>query len=178
MYSALKHDGKRLYELARAGKIVERPPRKVVITGLELLEQTPETLKLRAIVSKGTYIRTLVEDIAKALGTLAHVVYLRRTGVYPLTNPNMITMDEFEALGEKPEDKELVLVTIDDVLSHWKTVVVSDEQHAYIKDGRAVQTDEIEAIELCLVKTENQQLIALGEVDNSGELKVKRLLHL
>jgi len=121
MYSALKKDGKRLYELARKGITVDRPPRPVHISRLDLLEMKPDSLKMRATVSKGTYIRTLVEDIAEALGTLAHVIYLRRVGVYPLLEPQMITIEEFEAL----ENKDEALFKIDEVMTHWDTFVVT-----------------------------------------------------
>lgn len=173
MYSALKKDGKRLYELARQGKTVERPPRAIHISRLELLEMTADTLKMRATVSKGTYIRSLVEDVAEALGTIAHVTYLRRIGVYPLLESQMITIEEFEAL----EDKDSALFGIDDVMTHWETIVVSDEQVADLRQGRVVSVSK-EAHDKLLVKDEVGNLVALGEIHVNNELKVKRLLHL
>ncbi|NPC54162.1 tRNA pseudouridine(55) synthase TruB [Caenimonas soli] len=102
MHSALKKDGKALYEYARAGEEVEREARDVVVWSLELaFGETPDTLKLLAKVSKGTYIRTLGEDIGEALGCGGHLTSLRRiaTGHFDLSG--CITLDRLEALSEQ-----------------------------------------------------------------------------
>ncbi len=173
MYSALKKDGKRLYELARQGKTVERSPRKIHISKLELLDLQSDHIKMRATVSKGTYIRSLVEDIAAALGTLAHVSYLRRIGVYPLLKPEMITLDEFEALT----NKDSVLNRIDEVMTHWETIVVSDEQVADLRQGRKVYMDIPALKDKLLIKDLAGNLVALGQAKAFDELSVKRLIN-
>ena len=89
MYSALKHQGSRLYELARKGIEVERAPRKVEIHSFELIETTDDLVTMQVHCSKGTYIRTLVEDLGKLLSCGAHVVELRRTSLGPFTDPKM-----------------------------------------------------------------------------------------
>ena len=82
MYSAIKVDGKKLYELAREGKTIEREPRKINISEIELLEyKEPDEIKFRVICSKGTYIRVLCEDIAKKMNTVGYMLSLRRTRV-------------------------------------------------------------------------------------------------
>jgi len=174
MYSALKHKGKRLYELAREGKEVERPPRDIHISKFDLLDMSFDSLRMRVTVSKGTYIRSLVEDVAKSLGTLAHVIFLRRIGVYPLLDPKMISIEQFEAL----ENKDSALYRIDDVMTHWDTLVVTDENVVELRQGRVVQVDLSKQNDQLIVKNSVGDLIALGEVNKPYELKVKRLLHL
>ncbi|MCP6756088.1 tRNA pseudouridine(55) synthase TruB, partial [Klebsiella pneumoniae] len=90
---ALKHEGQRLYALARAGQAVERAPRAVVIHELQLLAATPSTLDLEVQCSKGTYIRTLAEDLAVALGTVGHVRALRRLWAAPFQGAPMYTLE-------------------------------------------------------------------------------------
>src|SRR6202022_141589 len=93
MYSALKRDGQPLYKLARAGIEVERAPRDIEIFGLVLLTSSASHLELEVLCSKGTYVRTLAEDIAKALGTCGHVQSLRRVYVEPFGDAPMETLE-------------------------------------------------------------------------------------
>jgi len=93
MYSALKHEGRRLYELARRGEVVERKARAVTISALELLEARATRLAFRVACSKGTYVRTLVEDLARAAGTIAHTVSLRRESVAGFAGRAMVTLE-------------------------------------------------------------------------------------
>ncbi|MGC3980156.1 MAG: tRNA pseudouridine(55) synthase TruB [Steroidobacteraceae bacterium] len=99
MYSALKHQGQRLYELARSGVDVERAPRDIFIERIEWLNHSANTLEFEVRCSKGTYIRSLVEDVAVRLGTVAHVTMLRRTQVDPFDAARMVTL---EALADLP----------------------------------------------------------------------------
>ena len=103
MYSALKRDGQRLYRLARAGHEVERPPRRVTIHALELLGIADADFTLAVECSKGTYIRTLVEDVAARLGTCAYVASLRRTMVWPFVRPRLWSLDDLEAAAAAGE---------------------------------------------------------------------------
>ncbi|MBH9554253.1 tRNA pseudouridine(55) synthase TruB [Inhella gelatinilytica] len=108
MHSALKHEGKALYELARQGKTVEREPRRVTIHALELLSQTDETLQISVRCSKGTYIRTLAEDLGELLGCGAHLSALRRTHSGPLTLDRAITLAELELLDDAARLRHLL----------------------------------------------------------------------
>jgi tRNA pseudouridine55 synthase len=101
MHSALKKDGKALYEYARAGEEVEREPRDVVIRSLSLQPVDANTLKLVATVSKGTYIRTLGEDIGEALGCGGHLTSLRRTASGGITIDQCVTLEALEAMSEE-----------------------------------------------------------------------------
>jgi len=107
MYSALKHQGQRLYTLARAGVEVPRPPRPVWIREFVLETYDPVTPVFRVRCSKGTYIRTLVEDLARHLATVAHVVALRRLAVEPFGGESMVTLPELEACAALPADAAL-----------------------------------------------------------------------
>jgi tRNA pseudouridine55 synthase len=136
MYSALKHQGRRLYQLARAGQEVERPPRDVTIHRLEALAPaTDGRLVLRVYCSKGTYIRTLVEDVAKALGTVAHVSRLHRTCVDPFGGLAMHSLDSLEAAGA---DRASWLLPVDRGLAALDAVAVSAEEARCLLQGRSV----------------------------------------
>ncbi len=127
MYSALKHKGKRLYELAREGVEVEREPRRVKIHSLKLVcaDHLPE-FELEVHCSKGTYVRTLAEDIGDALGVGAHVTALRRTGVGPYTGQQMYSMEMLERAAEQGQEAlDRLLLPIDTALSDWPVVRVN-----------------------------------------------------
>ncbi len=124
MYSALKRDGKPLYEYARAGITLEREVRRVTIHALDLLDFTTPLLTLRVKCSKGTYIRVLGEDIGAALGCGAHLQALRRTGVGSLTLDGAVTL---EALAETPEiERAARLAPVDALLSSFPSVILPE----------------------------------------------------
>lgn len=108
MYSALKRDGKPLYEYARQGIELERPPRDVVIHQLDLIEFSPTELRVFVQCSKGTYIRTLAQDIGRALGCYGHLTALRRTQVGPFTLDSSIELEALQNLSE-PEQTLIAL---------------------------------------------------------------------
>jgi tRNA pseudouridine55 synthase len=110
MYSALKRDGKPLYEYARAGVVLERAPRAVTIHSLELLSIELPDLVLRVRCSKGTYVRTLGEDIGAALGCGAHLRTLRRLVVGPLLLDDAVSLDEIDALAQEARVQRLLPV--------------------------------------------------------------------
>lgn len=107
MYSALKRDGKPLYEYARAGQTVEREGRPVTIHALQMLACALPLVTFRVTCSKGTYVRTLAEDIGETLGCGAHLTALRRTGVGALTLEHAVTLDALAALSEAQRDERL-----------------------------------------------------------------------
>lgn len=108
MHSALKFEGKRLYELARSGQSVERPPRKIVLSGTKLVALAPEWLEFEVHCSKGTYIRTLAADLAVRLGTLGYVEGLRRLSVDPFAAFPMYTLAELQGLESQVRDARLL----------------------------------------------------------------------
>ena len=126
MFSALKVNGQPLYKLAREGKEIERKPRAVTIHRLELLEWRSPLLKFSVRCSKGTYIRTLAEDIARALGTCAHLKALRRTEVEPFSDQTMVSLEEIEqAVLENRQDD--MLLPLDAGLEAWPVLVLGEE---------------------------------------------------
>ena len=108
-YSAIKVEGKRAYDLARAGEEVEMKTRAVTIHSLELVEADAGSATLRAHVSKGTYIRSLARDIAHALGTVGHVTYLRRTKAGPFLQESAISLDKLEEIAKGASLQDLLL---------------------------------------------------------------------
>jgi tRNA pseudouridine55 synthase len=127
MYSALKKDGKALYEYARAGQEVEREPRSITIHSLTLQRTGPATLELEVLCSKGTYVRTLAEDIGRALGCGAHLIALRRTRTGTFGLDACTTLEALEALPEAQRQASLLPV---DVLLQGHATVTLQEQEA------------------------------------------------
>lgn len=140
MYSALKHDGRRLYELARQGVEVEREPRPIVVHELNLTGLADRTLCFEARVSKGTYIRTLGEDLARALGTVGHLSALRRTSLGPFAGQQLRSVDELEALaGEYGEAAlDALLLPIDAALVDHPAVTLDAGQARSLRHGQVV----------------------------------------
>lgn len=126
MHSALKRDGKPLYEYARAGVTLEREARDLIIHRLELLDYQAPMLSIRVTCSKGTYIRVLGEDIGELLGCGAHLNALRRTEVGPLTLAGAMTLEQFEAAGEL-EQRKAALLPVDGLLQSFPAVQLPDE---------------------------------------------------
>ena len=142
MYSALKQGGKRLYALARKGKIVKRQPRKVRIYDINLLEVSGQRLVFRVHCSKGTYIRTLVEDIAKAAGTVAHIANLHRESVGNFRTEDMVDLLNIERFaGSSPEVFYEYLLPTDEALVGWPKREINEDAAAGFTAGQAVPVD-------------------------------------
>jgi len=124
MYSALKRDGKPLYEYARAGVTLEREARQVHIHALELLEYQAPYLRIRVVCSKGTYIRVLGEEIGATLGCGGHLQALRRTGVGALTLEKSVTLEQFMAMSD--EQRSAALLPVDGLLHSFPAVMLGD----------------------------------------------------
>ncbi len=144
MFSALKHEGKRLYQLAREGVEVERPPRQVVIHDISLIAIEETRLSFEVHCSKGTYIRTLVEDLARELGTLAYTQALHRLWVSPFENCPMQTLEKFEAALDPGESRIAesrvadLLMPIDAGLEHLDRIDLDQQQMLDLCHGRRV----------------------------------------
>ena len=133
MYSAIKVDGKKLYELARAGKEVERKPREITIFSLALLEFSGETAKIRVHCSKGTYIRTLCHDIGAALGCGACMETLRRTAAGEYTLADSVELDTL-LNAERPED---YLRDVDTLFRQYPAVTLTEKQTLRCRNGNS-----------------------------------------
>ena len=169
-YSALKVDGQRAYDLARAGEAVELAGRSVTIHSLEIEQAGDGWVTLIAHVSKGTYIRSLARDIALALGTVGHVTMLRRTQAGPFTLDQAISLDKLNEVG-KGAPLENVLLPLEAGLDDIPALTLSPEQASMVRQGRVLtglpQTNGLYWAKAGLVPT------ALMEIF-SGEAKVVR----
>jgi tRNA pseudouridine55 synthase len=177
MYSALKHKGKRLYELAREGVEVEREPRRVKIHSLKLVraDDLPE-FELEVHCSKGTYVRTLAEDIGNALGVGAHVTALRRTAVGPYTGQQMYSMETLEQTAEQGQEAlDRLLLPIDTALADWPVVKVNADTAFYLKQGQAVLVPKAPTAGWVRIY-QGEQFFAMGQVQDDGRIAPKRLM--
>ncbi len=178
MYSALKKDGKRLYELARQGQIVERQPRAVRISVIDLLEARGERLVFRVHCSKGTYIRTLVEDIAKKAGTVGYTAMLHRETVGTFRAEDMLDMPSAELAAEDgPAALRERLLPADAALASWPECQVSDEGADRFRGGQAVSCAGAGS-GLVKVYNTNQQFLGIGMLAGDGNVAPKRIFHL
>lgn len=175
MYSALKRDGQPLYKLARAGCEVEREPREVRIHALKLTRFLPGTCEFDVQCSKGTYIRTLVEDIAQAVGQVAHLSGLRRLEVGSFAGTRMWTLDELESLAQSdPLALDGCLVSPVQALNHWPGVRLDPGRAFQLSRGQAVTlAEDLPAGPLTLV-SEAGELLGIGEINAQGLLAPKR----
>lgn len=175
MYSALKRDGKPLYQLARQGIEVERKARDVTINSLELLEYSAERCRLRISCSKGTYIRTLAEDIGNHLGCGAHLTALRRTAVGALRIDDAVSLDQLSQLQE--EERGRFLQAPDSLLQTLPAVHLDDELALRFSHGNPVfvSPETCSRPGKCRVYASNR-LLGLGEIDAEGLVKPRRLV--
>ena len=134
MYSALKHEGKPLYEYARAGIEVERPARPVTIHAMKLVDWKSPMLSFDVHCSKGTYIRTLAEDIATALDSCAHLVQLRRISVEPFESYPTVSLEQLQDAKDHGS-LENFLLPVDVGLPDWAKVNLDTDQHAKFMHG-------------------------------------------
>ncbi len=175
MYSALKRDGQPLYKLARQGLEVERKPRAVSIYQLTLLSFSEDTLSLDVRCSKGTYIRSLAEDIGAVLGCGAHVVALRRTLAASYDLAQSITLAQLEALAQEGfAALDSRLLPLSSAVADWPAVSLTEDMAFYIKRGQAVQVARAPlAGEVALYAGE--VFIGIGRVLDDGRVAPKRL---
>jgi len=164
MYSALKKDGKRLYELARRGETVEREPRRIQIGEIQLLEATDRRLVFRVTCSKGTYVRTLVEDIGKRAGTVAHTASLHRESVGPFRSEDMVDLGAVEAwAGQDMAALRAGLLRADEALQGLPEIRVDAGDMARYRDGQAVCSGRETALGLVRVYGPDDEFLGVGE---------------
>jgi len=173
MYSAIKRDGQPLYKLARAGVEVERKPRRIEISELSVLSSEAERIELEALCSKGTYIRTLAEDIARALGTCGHVTALRRLYVEPFQDEPMITLDQLTARVESGDAP--ALLAPDRAVAHLPAVALGEDAADRVRHGQAVSTPHALAPGRVRLYDAAGRFLGLGEADGSGAVQPRRL---
>lgn len=174
MHSALKRDGRPLYELARKGIEVEREPRAVTIYGIDCLDFSGDLLTLRVACSKGTYIRVLAADIGLALGCGAHLAALRRTVVGDIRLDKAVTLAELEGLDEA--GRMARLLPVDALLQSLPEVLVAGEEAQRFSHGNPVGMPDGLSGKIRVYA--DGRLIGVGELGPGGMLWPKRLVQL
>ncbi|MGM0544174.1 MAG: tRNA pseudouridine(55) synthase TruB [Pseudomonadota bacterium] len=177
MYSALKHQGKKLYELAREGKQVERAARRVSVYDARLLSFEGTAFELEVSCSKGTYIRTLAEDIGKALGCGGHISQLRRLKTGPFDGDAMWTLQALEALADQTA-REAELMPVDVLVDHLPSLVVDESGFRRLAHGQSASLASGDALppEALARLYYAEAFIGLGVVKGAQEVAPKRLL--
>ncbi|MFZ2407060.1 MAG: tRNA pseudouridine(55) synthase TruB [Methylobacter sp.] len=177
MYSALKHNGKKLYELAREGKTVERKARRISIFELKLLDFSKDQFTLDVFCSKGTYIRSLAEDIGHTLGCGGTVKELRRLEAGQFSIENARTIEQLTAMDQQSLFE--CLIDVDKPLEALPAVQLSDEQTICIKYGQLVKTDGSLENRQGTVRMYNDAVfLGLGEMRLDGKLAPKKMFNL
>ncbi|MDE6862926.1 MAG: tRNA pseudouridine(55) synthase TruB [Eubacterium sp.] len=180
MYSAVSVDGKRLYDLARQGVEVERKAREVEIKELKLVSAHDNEYIIDVVCSKGTYIRTLIDDIGKVLGCGATMTSLERTLAMGFKTEDCVTLDELQHRRDNELGFDDLLIDIEEILKAYDSVYVSEAQAKRFSNGGALALDRIRkrlGAGLYRVYSQNGLFLGLGEAcADKNELAVKRLL--
>jgi tRNA pseudouridine55 synthase len=176
MYSALKHEGRRLYELAREGRQVEREARPIEIYRLELLSFAPSSIEIEVHCSKGTYVRTLAEDIGKGLGCGAHLEALRRTAVDTLTLADCHGLESLEELADEGAIDALLLPPAA-ALERYPELELEADSARDIRHGKRLKMTSCRSPGLYRLVCPASGFMGLGEVLANGELAAKRLMN-
>lgn len=166
MYSALKHQGQPLYKLARQGLSVERKPREVTIRRLELIRWASPLLTFEVECSKGTYIRTLAEDICARLGSCGHLETLRRLSVEPFAADGLVTMEGVELAVAEGRERE-ILLPLDAGLSAWPALYLDERAADRFCHGNPV-AGSMGGAGMVRVFGPNREILGLGEVRTDG----------
>ncbi|EKE17781.1 MAG: hypothetical protein ACD_10C00274G0003 [uncultured bacterium] len=174
MHSALKLNGRPLYELARQGIEVERQPRAVTIYAIDMLDFSADSLTIRVACSKGTYIRVLAADIGQALGCGAHLSALRRTVVGGLDLAQAVTLAELQMLGEN--ERGGCLQAVDALLHSLPVLSVEGEAAERFRHGNPIDLPDGFAGKIRIYA--DARLIGVGEPGSDGRLWPKRLVQL
>jgi len=187
MFSALKHQGQPLYKYAREGITIEREARPISVYEINQLRFEGNEVDLDIHVSKGTYIRTIVDDLGELLGCGAHVSMLRRTQVADYPYERMVTIDQLEALIEQSKDEDIspyelldpLLLDMDTAVKKYPEVNISDEMGEYVLHGQPVQV--FGAPDNTIVRItvgEAHTFIGVGQMNDDGLIAPKRLANL
>ncbi|MCO6413545.1 MAG: tRNA pseudouridine(55) synthase TruB [Thiogranum sp.] len=177
MYSALKHQGQRLYKLARQGIEVERESRPVVIYALTLTGRGSDWIDIEVHCSKGTYVRTLAEDIGEKLGCGAHVSVLRRTGVGPYGEDGLVTLDALREMHERDKRAmDSLLLPMESALTQWPEVNLSADAAFYLQQGQPVLVPRAPTQGWVRLYRGQGDFLGMGEILDDGRVAPRRLM--
>ncbi|MDD9983758.1 MAG: tRNA pseudouridine(55) synthase TruB [Gammaproteobacteria bacterium] len=176
MHSALKHKGKRLYQLAHEGIVVERQPRGVTIHRFNVRRAEGERIEVEVLCSKGTYIRTLAEDLGAELGCGASVVALRRIGAGPFGAGDMMELSTIESMAsEGPGVLDALLQPMEAAVSQWPSVRLPEGVAFYLRKGQPVLVPHSPTEGWVRIHSERAGFIGVGEVLDDGRIAPRRL---
>lgn len=186
MYSALKYQGRKLYEYAREGISIPRESRKITVYSVELLRFDNNEVEMELHVSKGTYIRTIVDDLGEMLGCGAHVTYLRRTGVSNFPYERMVTIEQLQAMLDQAKADEIepgivldaLLLPTDTAVQDLPEVNITAAAAVHVLHGNPVSAEVVPA-EGTLVRItvgDAAEFIGVGTIDAKGMLAPKRVM--
>lgn len=173
MYSALKHEGQRLYKLAYQDQEVERKPREVTIHNIELIEIDNDSFKITVACSKGTYIRSLAVDIGEKLGCGAHIKNLHRVKVGQFKSRQMLSFEQLSASN----DMDSLLLPMDTVVEHLPIVNLDQDSSAYLLNGQAVLVAHSPTSGLVRLYDQEQFFLGIGHILDDGRVAPKRLFY-
>ncbi|EKD77009.1 MAG: hypothetical protein ACD_42C00503G0003 [uncultured bacterium] len=177
MFSALKHNGKPLYEYARQGITIERPSRPITIYDITVLSVEADLVSFTVKCSKGTYVRTIVDDIGEQLNCGAHVTALRRLSVGPYHASQMMTIEKLESLiAEENFSAKNILLPVDSAVHHWPAVSLSSEHVFALKQGKSVTLPEESTSGWMRFIDHNGEFFGVGEVLPDGKVAPRRLV--
>lgn len=176
MYSALKFNGRPLYEYAREGIEIERPARTIHIHTISVDAFEDDVAKITVHCTKGTYIRTLAEDIGEQLGCGSHLIGLRRTISGPFSLNQTITLEQLEGMSD--EEKSQQLLPVDQTVTALPAVTLTPDQVEKIRLGQVIKIAHGFDVELIKLYDSAQRFIGLGEPKHGGAIKPKRLINL
>ncbi|UMO88170.1 tRNA pseudouridine(55) synthase TruB [Pectobacterium sp. PL64] len=185
MYSALKYQGRKLYEYARQGLTVPREAREITVYELQFIRWEGDELELEIHCSKGTYIRTIIDDLGEKLGCGAHVIYLRRLQVATYPTERMVTLEQLAALAEQAQTQELPLSqSLDPLLMPMESPVIDFPEvnltpvvAGYLKLGQAVQAASVPSNGMVrITEGDEHKFIGMGEIDSDGRVAPRRLV--
>ncbi|WP_419236251.1 tRNA pseudouridine(55) synthase TruB [Serratia fonticola] len=185
MYSALKYQGKKLYEYARQGIEVPREARSITVYELQFIRWEGDELELEIHCSKGTYIRTITDDLGELLGCGAHVIYLRRLQVAKYPIARMVTLEQLNALVEQAQEQGIapgelldpLLMPMDSPAEDFPEVNLLPAVAGYVKQGQPVQAAGAPASGLVrITEGEERKFIGIGEIADDGRVAPRRLV--
>lgn len=177
MFSAIKCNGVPLYEYARKGITIERAARAIHIYNITVLSIENNHVDFTVTCSKGTYVRTLVDDVGEKLGCGAHVTRLRRLSVSTFLENQMMTLEKLESiLSDHSVSKENILLPMETVLSHFPAISVSEINALHLKQGKIILHDDATQFGLIRLFDHQQQFFGLGEITLPGKIAPKRMV--
>ena len=185
MYSALKYQGKKLYEYARQGIEVPREARPITVYELLFIRREGDELELEIHCSKGTYIRTIIDDLGEKLGCGAHVIFLRRPAVSKYPVERMVTLEQLQALVDEAAAQDIpaaqlldpLLMPMDSPASDYPLVNIPETSAVYFKNGNPVRQSGAPLNGLVRVmESESGKFLGMGEIDDEGRVAPRRLV--